>query len=213
MLNGICALGIDSMPPASTGSTICRSRVSSVACPESLARIATSNARGSRPERLIRFQRHCAAAGQRTGQRRSAAALRQQRRLHRGAALGQREASVAQCRAVDTRKLHIRIHRKSVGPLPRIDAGGRFAAPILPLMPSRVSDWPSDLMAPLTGCNSTPPGNWPRSASNVTLPRQPDVNPTPSGRRRIVDPPAPIAATRTGASVIWSRPISPSTLS
>ena len=31
--------------------------------------------------------------------------------------------------------------------------------PILPLMASNVSDWPSLLTIPLTGCNSLPPGS------------------------------------------------------
>ena len=49
MLNGICADLTDSAPADSAGSTICRSLTSSVACPTSLARIATSKARGSSP--------------------------------------------------------------------------------------------------------------------------------------------------------------------
>ena len=36
--------------------------------------------------------------------------------------------------------------------------------PILPLMASKVSDWPSLLTVPLTGCNSPPPGSTPRNA-------------------------------------------------
>ena len=49
ILNGICADATDKAPPDNTGSTICRSLLSSVACPLSLARIATSKARGSNP--------------------------------------------------------------------------------------------------------------------------------------------------------------------
>ena len=49
MVNGICAEATDSAPADSAGSTICFSRASSLACPLSLARIATSKARGSRP--------------------------------------------------------------------------------------------------------------------------------------------------------------------
>ena len=49
MLNGICAAGIDNAPAFNTGSTNCFSFASSVACPLSLARIATSKARGLRP--------------------------------------------------------------------------------------------------------------------------------------------------------------------
>ena len=48
-VNGICADGIASAPPDSAGSTICRSLASSLTCPASLARTATSNARGSSP--------------------------------------------------------------------------------------------------------------------------------------------------------------------
>jgi hypothetical protein len=49
MLKAICADFTDSAPADNTGSTICRSLTSSVACPLSLARIAISNARGSSP--------------------------------------------------------------------------------------------------------------------------------------------------------------------
>ena len=49
IVNGICADATNSAPADSTGSTICRSLMSSVAWPLSLARIATSKARGSRP--------------------------------------------------------------------------------------------------------------------------------------------------------------------
>lgn len=52
ILNGICADATDNAPAASAGSTICRSLMSSVAWPLSLARIATSNARGSSPATL-----------------------------------------------------------------------------------------------------------------------------------------------------------------
>ena len=48
-MNGICADGIASAPPDSAGSTICRNLASSLTCPASLARTATSNARGSSP--------------------------------------------------------------------------------------------------------------------------------------------------------------------
>ena len=49
IVNGICAEATDNAPAESTGSTIRRSMTSSVAWPLSLARIATSKARGSSP--------------------------------------------------------------------------------------------------------------------------------------------------------------------
>ena len=52
ILNGICADFTDSAPDDSAGSTICRNFVSSVACPLSPARMATSKARGLSPAML-----------------------------------------------------------------------------------------------------------------------------------------------------------------
>ena len=49
MVNGICAEPTDNAPADNAGSTICFSRASSLAWPLSLARTATSKARGSSP--------------------------------------------------------------------------------------------------------------------------------------------------------------------
>ena len=66
----------------SAGSTICRSLMSSVACPLSLARIAASKRARIEPGDASGFQRQRSASGQRAGQRRCAAALARQRHLH-----------------------------------------------------------------------------------------------------------------------------------
>ena len=81
--------------------------------------------------------------------------------------------------------------------------------PILPLMSSNTSDWPSALMVPPTCCNSTSPGNTPRSAWKATRPRQPLTRPAPSGSE-LSWPAAPTASAKAGASASVSRPISPS---
>ena len=105
MVNGICADATVSAPADSAGSTICRSLMSSVAWPPSLARIATSKARGSSPAMRGGFQRHGAAA--RTARRSapSAAALARQRHLQRRAARGHRQGAIAQGRAIDAVEL------------------------------------------------------------------------------------------------------------
>ncbi len=79
------------------------------------------------------IERHGAAAGQRADQRRSAAALRQQRHLHCGTPLGHRETAIAQGRSVDARELHICIQGESIDALSRIDRSARLAAADLAL--------------------------------------------------------------------------------
>ena len=105
ILNGICADLTDSAPDDSTGSTICRNLLSSVACPLSLARIAASKALGSRPATRAAFERHGAIAGQRPRERRRAAALARKRHLHRHPTGRHRERAIAQRRAIDVGQL------------------------------------------------------------------------------------------------------------
>ena len=128
ILNGICADATDNAPDDSTGSTICRSLVSSVACPLSLARIATSKARGSSPAIPADSSVTVPLPDNRAGQRRRAAALARQRHLQRGAARRHGEAAIVQRRAIDGVELNARIERNSVGAGSGVDTGARLAA-------------------------------------------------------------------------------------
>ena len=116
---------------------------SSRAWPLSLARTATSKARGSRP-RISRRPASPCRCRQRAGQRRDAAALACQRHLHRGAALWHARARGSAAPPPST--LLSSCARSATMPLAPLRASMVAVIsppPTLPLSASNASDWPS----------------------------------------------------------------------
>ena len=197
-------------PADKAGSTSCRSRLSSVTWPPSLARIAISKARGlspgirPRPASPCRCRRARRSAPRRCGPGSSASSASTPVPRHR-------EVAVAQRAPHRRRSIEPRIQRHAVGAMARVEAGAVVSPPPTPpLIASSVSDWPSLLTSPLTGRNSLPPGNVPRSAWKATRPRQPFEQPRAQRLGGIVSGSAD--RQRKGRREIeWSRPSSPST--